>query len=114
MGWLDLVVVDSDSRSRDTSGHRSVHRLPGWWQTLVYSTGALVSLLMLFIIQHTTNRDTNAVLLKLDELISAIPAAHEEAIDIEDREIYEQEEVHHRLHHEAGQDSHDDTAQVHD
>ncbi|CPW57946.1 Predicted small integral membrane protein [Mycobacteroides abscessus] len=71
---------------------------------------ALVSLLMLFIIQHTTNRDTNAVLLKLDELISAIPAAHEEAIDIEDREIYEQEEVHHRLHHEAGQDSHDDAA----
>ncbi|WP_100466866.1 low affinity iron permease family protein [Mycobacteroides abscessus] len=87
---------------------------PGWWQTLVYSTGALVSLLMLFIIQHTTNRDTNAVLLKLDELISAIPAAREEAIDIGDREIYEQEEVHRRLHHEAGQNSHDDAAQVHD
>jgi low affinity Fe/Cu permease len=83
---------------------------PTWWQTLVYSMGALVSLLMLFLIQHTTNRDTNAVLLKLDELISAIPAANEEAIDIEDREVFEQEEVHHRLHHEtrAGAEMPDD------
>ncbi|ALR11794.1 low affinity iron permease family protein [Mycobacteroides saopaulense] len=81
-----------------------VTEFPAWWQTLVYSAGALVSLLMLFLIQHTTNRDTNAVLLKLDELISAIPAANEEAIDIEEREVYEQEEVHHRLHHETRSD----------
>ena len=50
-------------------------------------TGALTSILMLFLIQHTTNRQTNAVLMKLDELVIATTGAREEVIDIEDRQL---------------------------
>jgi low affinity Fe/Cu permease len=70
-----------------------------WWQSLVHSTGALVTLLMLFLIQHSTNRETKAILVKLDELIQATSGAREELIDIEDHEVGVQEEVHDRLHH---------------
>ena len=72
---------------------------PAWWQALVYSTGALTSILMLFLIQHTTNRQTIAVLMKLDELVIATTGAREEVIDIEDRQLHEQEQIHERLHH---------------
>jgi low affinity Fe/Cu permease len=80
---------------------------PQWWQTLVYSLGALVSVLMLFLIQHTTNRENNAVLVKLDELVTAVSDAREDVIDIEDRQLSEQEEVHDRLHHDGDRPGHD-------
>ncbi|SDJ14089.1 Low affinity Fe/Cu permease [Actinokineospora alba] len=64
------------------------------WQLVVYSAGSLVSLLVLFSIQHTTNRQTNAILLKLDELVRATEGAHDELIAIEDRELHEQEQLH--------------------
>ncbi|MBC6448715.1 low affinity iron permease family protein [Actinokineospora xionganensis] len=66
---------------------------PGW-QITVYAAGSLVSLLVLFSIQHTTNRQTKAILLKLDELVRATEGAHEELIAVEDRELHEQEELH--------------------
>jgi low affinity Fe/Cu permease len=67
---------------------------PPWWQTAVYSTGALISVLMLFLIQHTTNRHTNAVLVKLDELVKATAGARNDVIGIEERQVDEQNAVH--------------------
>lgn len=64
------------------------------WQVVVYSAGSLVSLLVLFSIQHTTNRQTEAILLKLDELVRATEGAHDDLIAVEDRELHEQEELH--------------------
>jgi low affinity Fe/Cu permease len=40
---------------------------------------------MVFLLQHTQNRDTNAIQLKLDELIRASERADNRAIGIEKR-----------------------------
>lgn len=77
-------------------------RFPPWWQAVVTCTGALISTLMLFVLQHTANRQNNAVLVKLDELVSATSGAHEEVIDIEDRQVRDQERIHDALHHRRG------------
>jgi low affinity Fe/Cu permease len=74
---------------------------PHGWQTSVHTAGALVSLLMLFLLQHTTNRETKAILVKLDELIQASSGAREEVMNIEEHEVEDQEELHRELHHRA-------------
>jgi low affinity Fe/Cu permease len=74
---------------------------PQWWQTFVYTTGALVSLLMLFVIQHTTNRETKAILVKLDELIQSTAGAREEMMGLEEKQIDDQEEIQNQLHRES-------------
>jgi low affinity Fe/Cu permease len=74
---------------------------PPWWQTTVYSSGALISVLMLFVIQHTTNRHTKAVLVKLDELVKATSGARNDVIGIEDRQVDEQDAVHEELSRSA-------------
>jgi low affinity Fe/Cu permease len=66
---------------------------PHWWQVTVYSTGALLSVLMLVTIQHTNARHTHAVLLKLDELLDVTRGADSRLIDVENREIQEQEQL---------------------
>ena len=43
-----------------------------------------MTFLMVFLIQNTQNRDSMAVQLKLDELISALKGARNELIDAED------------------------------
>jgi low affinity Fe/Cu permease len=76
-----------------------VSGFPQWWQTILYSTNALVTLLMLFVIQHTTNQQTGAILLKLDELIHTSDEARDEVKDAEDEDVPTQERLHERLHH---------------
>lgn len=72
-----------------------------WWQLLIHTTAAMITLPMLFVLQHTTNRETRAILIKLDELISATGGATEDVLDLEDREVDDQEELHDRLHHNS-------------
>lgn len=86
---------------------------PTWWQTAVHSAGALASLLMLFSIHHTTNRQTQAILLKLDELVQATHGADEAVLAVENRDLHEQEHLHHRhqqRHAARGDDAADVTA----
>jgi low affinity Fe/Cu permease len=66
---------------------------PDWWQTVLTETSAAVTLTMLFIIQHTNNRESHATALKLDELIHAIAGAEEKVAGIEHRELEEQEQM---------------------
>lgn len=68
------------------------------WQIAIHTTAALVTLPMLFVLQHTTNRETRAILIKLDELISASSDATEDLVGIEEHEVDDQEEMHDRLH----------------
>ena len=53
------------------------------WQLIINTAAAVISILMLFIIQNSQNRHTIAIQLKLDEIIRATKGAHNEMMDIE-------------------------------
>jgi low affinity Fe/Cu permease len=53
------------------------------WQLIINTFTTLVTFLMTFVIQHTQNRDTKALHLKLDELVRAQANARNNFIDIE-------------------------------
>jgi low affinity Fe/Cu permease len=54
------------------------------WQLFINSTTTIVTVLMVFLIQNTQNRDAKAMHLKLDELIRASKSARDSFIDLED------------------------------
>ena len=55
----------------------------GTWYLIFGTFEAIVSIIMLFIIQNSQNRHTIAIQLKLDEIIRATKGAHNEMMDIE-------------------------------
>lgn len=54
------------------------------WQLVINTGTTVVTFLMVFVIQHTQNRDSEAMHVKLDEIIRALRGAHNDLIDIED------------------------------
>jgi low affinity Fe/Cu permease len=68
------------------------HWSQGW--LLAINTGTtIVTFLIVFLIQHTQRRDTEAIHLKLDELIRVDRAARNELISLEEKSETEVEEV---------------------
>ena len=53
------------------------------WQLTINTTASIVPSLMVFLIQHTQNRDAKAMHLKLDELLRASDAARDSFIQLE-------------------------------
>jgi len=53
------------------------------WQLIISTMAAIISIVMLFIIQNSQHRHTIAIQLKLDEIIRATKGAHNEMMDIE-------------------------------
>lgn len=64
-----------------------------WWFTTLYTATSTVTFLMVFLIQHNTNRESHATLLKLDELLRVNEPARQDAIDVESRTLHEQETI---------------------
>jgi low affinity Fe/Cu permease len=53
------------------------------WQLTINTATTIVTFLMVFLIQHTQNRDAQVMHLKLDELIRAVTDARDELVDME-------------------------------
>lgn len=53
------------------------------WQLVINTGTTIVTFLMVFLIQSSQNRDSCAVHLKLDEIISALQGAKDELMDLE-------------------------------
>ena len=53
------------------------------WQLIINSVSSAVTFLMVFIIQHTQNRETEILNLKLDEIIKSIKAADNKTFNLE-------------------------------
>jgi low affinity Fe/Cu permease len=64
------------------------------WQLVINTSTTIVTFLMVFLIQHTQNRDTLALQLKLAELIIAMRGAQNRVATIEDMEEGELEQLH--------------------
>ncbi len=66
------------------------------WQLVINTGTTIVTFLMVFLIQNTQNRDSEAMHLKLNEVIRALEGAHVAMLDLEELSIEELDKIHAR------------------
>ncbi|HEY0426652.1 MAG TPA: low affinity iron permease family protein [Pyrinomonadaceae bacterium] len=74
------------------------------WQLVINTGTTIVTFLMVFLIQNTQNRDTEALQLKLDEIIRCLEGARNQVLDLEEldeKELDQIREEYLTLAHEA-------------
>ena len=63
------------------------------WQLVINTGTTIITFLMVFLIQNTQNRDTEAMQIKLDELIRAMDAAQNSMMNLEELDEKELDEI---------------------
>ena len=63
------------------------------WQLIINTGTTIITFLMVFLIQNTQNRDSEALHLKIDELIRATAAADNALLDVEELEERELDQM---------------------
>lgn len=67
------------------------------WQLLINTGTTIITNLIVFLIQNTENRNSEALHIKLDEIIRAIPNAKNNYIDIETLSEAELKKLHEKI-----------------
>ncbi|MGH8025981.1 MAG: low affinity iron permease family protein [Pseudoxanthomonas sp.] len=73
------------------------------WQLVINTGTTIITFLMVFLIQNTQNRDTEAMQIKLDELIFVTRKANNELLDLEELEESELDRLRQRYEEMARQ-----------
>jgi|SRR3954471_9413917 low affinity Fe/Cu permease len=68
-------------------------RFSDTWQLVINTGTTIITFLMVFLIQNTQNRDSEATQVKLDEIIRAIGNAKNELLDLEELEEHDLDEI---------------------
>lgn len=101
--WLDAVVAHSAAAGvvgvlvAGVLIAFVVAGFPDSWALVFSTVASAVTLVMVFVVQHTQRREQAATQLKLDELIQALPDADDRYVRVqiaEDEEVAELEERH--------------------
>jgi len=71
------------------------------WQLVINTATTIITFLMVFLIQHTQNRDTLAIQVKLSELIMAVEQAENRLATVEDLSEEELEALHEKYRKQA-------------
>ena len=78
------------------------------WQLVINTGTTIITFLMVFLIQNTQSRESEAIQLKLDELLRAVTKARTSLVDLEELSEEELEHLHEEFRHLREQESHKD------